>query len=178
MSFGESLQGTARNICSQREMSLVDRVMADLLFSPKKKKKKKIPFEKNFSRRKFSLRWINVVLLFFLLFGIPLVEPANDGARKGKLSSFVLLVMLSRLFAVHLFRSSRSMSSLLSPSTHKSLLTELDLQEENLGVFDGQWFANGEVSSLSLSLSLSHCSLFSSLVFFSSLIRCVQRRMK
>jgi len=41
--------------------------------------------------------------------------------------------------------SSSSSKYLISNSNYKPFLSELGLQEENLGVFDGQWFGNGEV---------------------------------
>lgn len=41
--------------------------------------------------------------------------------------------------------SNSSSNYLISNSTYKPFLNQLGLQEENLGVFDGQWFANGEV---------------------------------
>ena len=41
--------------------------------------------------------------------------------------------------------SNQSSKYLISNSTYKTFLTDLGLQEENLGVFDGQWFANGQV---------------------------------
>ncbi len=34
---------------------------------------------------------------------------------------------------------------LISNSAYKPFLNELGLEEENFGVFDGKWFANGEV---------------------------------
>jgi hypothetical protein len=34
---------------------------------------------------------------------------------------------------------------LISNPVYKPFLTELGLEEENLGVFDGKWFGNGEV---------------------------------
>lgn len=39
----------------------------------------------------------------------------------------------------------QSSKYLISNSSYKTFLSQLDLEEENLGVFDGQWFANGEV---------------------------------
>jgi hypothetical protein len=43
----------------------------------------------------------------------------------------------------------RRMSSkyLISNPVYKPFLNQLGLEEENLGVFDGKWFANGEVRS-------------------------------
>ncbi len=41
--------------------------------------------------------------------------------------------------------SNESSKYLISNSIYKPFLTELGLEEENLGVFDGKWFANGEV---------------------------------
>jgi len=41
--------------------------------------------------------------------------------------------------------SNESSKYLISNSIYKPFLNELGLEEENLGVFDGQWFANGEV---------------------------------
>ncbi len=41
--------------------------------------------------------------------------------------------------------STESSKYLISNSVYKPFLTELGLEEENLGVFDGKWFANGEV---------------------------------
>lgn len=41
--------------------------------------------------------------------------------------------------------SNASSKYLISNSAYKPFLTELGLEEENLGVFDGKWFANGEV---------------------------------
>lgn len=44
--------------------------------------------------------------------------------------------------------SFRLMSSnyLINQPKYKSFLTRLGLEEENLGVYDGQWFANGQVT--------------------------------
>ena len=39
----------------------------------------------------------------------------------------------------------KSSNYLISNSVYKPFLTELGLEEENLGVFDGEWFGNGEV---------------------------------
>ncbi len=36
---------------------------------------------------------------------------------------------------------------LISNPVYKPFLNQLGLEEENLGVFDGKWFANGEVRS-------------------------------
>ncbi len=41
--------------------------------------------------------------------------------------------------------SNESSKYLISNSIYKPFLNELGLEEENLGVFDGKWFANGEV---------------------------------
>jgi hypothetical protein len=41
--------------------------------------------------------------------------------------------------------SNESSKYLISNSYYKPFLNELGLEEENLGVFDGKWFANGEV---------------------------------
>jgi hypothetical protein len=41
--------------------------------------------------------------------------------------------------------SNESSKYLISNSAYKPFLTELGLEEENLGVFDGKWYANGEV---------------------------------
>ncbi|CAF4757464.1 unnamed protein product, partial [Rotaria sp. Silwood2] len=41
--------------------------------------------------------------------------------------------------------SNESSKYLISNSIYKSFLTDLGLEEENLGVFDGKWFANGQV---------------------------------
>ena len=45
--------------------------------------------------------------------------------------------------------STDSSKYLISNSVYKPFLNELGLEEENLGVFDGKWFANGEVFFLS-----------------------------
>lgn len=44
--------------------------------------------------------------------------------------------------------SFRLMSSnyLINQPKYKSFLQRLGLEEENLGVYDGQWFANGQVT--------------------------------
>jgi hypothetical protein len=41
--------------------------------------------------------------------------------------------------------SNESLKYLISNPAYKPFLTELGLEEENLGVFDGKWFANGKV---------------------------------
>lgn len=41
--------------------------------------------------------------------------------------------------------SNESSKYLISNSLYKPFLNELGLEEENFGVFDGKWFANGEV---------------------------------
>lgn len=41
--------------------------------------------------------------------------------------------------------SNQSSKYLISNSSYKPFFNELGLEEENLGVFDGKWFANGEV---------------------------------
>ncbi|CAF1362411.1 unnamed protein product [Rotaria sordida] len=41
--------------------------------------------------------------------------------------------------------SNQSSKYLISNSIYKPFFTDLGLEEENLGVFDGKWFANGEV---------------------------------
>ncbi|CAF3829738.1 unnamed protein product [Rotaria sp. Silwood1] len=41
--------------------------------------------------------------------------------------------------------SNQSSKYLISNSIYKPFLTDLGLEEENLGVFDGKWFANGQV---------------------------------
>jgi hypothetical protein len=41
--------------------------------------------------------------------------------------------------------STSSSKYLISNPIYKPFLTELGLEEENFGVFDGKWFANGEV---------------------------------
>jgi hypothetical protein len=41
--------------------------------------------------------------------------------------------------------SNESSKYLISNSVYKPFLNELGLEEENFGVFDGKWFANGEV---------------------------------
>jgi hypothetical protein len=41
--------------------------------------------------------------------------------------------------------SNESSKYLISNSLYKPFLNQLGLEEENLGVFDGKWFANGEV---------------------------------
>jgi len=43
--------------------------------------------------------------------------------------------------------SNQSSKYLISNPSYKSFLSQLGLEEENLGVFDGKWFANGEVRS-------------------------------
>ena len=44
--------------------------------------------------------------------------------------------------------SNQSSKYLISNPAYKPFLNELGLQEENLGVFDGTWFGNGEVCFL------------------------------
>lgn len=82
--------------------------------------------------------------------------------------------MLTRLLVqrqLFVFSTRLMSSSLISQPAYKPFLNQLGLEEENLGVFDGQWFANGEVFSSSL------FSVFPSSMF-RSLILSVQRRMK
>jgi len=43
--------------------------------------------------------------------------------------------------------SNQSSKYLISNPAYKPFLNQLGLEEENLGVFDGKWFANGEVRS-------------------------------
>ena len=71
------------------------------------------------------------------------------------------LVLSRRLLAHSLCRSMSVSSSSSSSSTYlisnpryKPFLNELGLEEENLGVFDGSWFANGEVRLFAVSSSL------------------------
>ncbi len=63
----------------------------------------------------------------------------------------MVIPLLVRRFVQHKYLNinliCRRMSSkyLISNSAYKPFLNELGLEEENLGVFDGKWFANGEV---------------------------------
>ena len=43
--------------------------------------------------------------------------------------------------------SNESSKYLISNAAYKPFLSELGLEEENFGVFDGKWFGNGEVRS-------------------------------
>ena len=66
----------------------------------------------------------------------------------------------SRLNINHIARrmaSTNSSKYLISNAAYKPFLSELGLEEENLGVFDGKWFGNGEVrGELCLFLSKLH----------------------
>ena len=67
----------------------------------------------------------------------------------------MIIPLLVRRFAQHKslnlnqickrMASNESSKYLISNSAYKPFLSELGLQEENLGVFDGKWFGNGEV---------------------------------
>ncbi len=69
----------------------------------------------------------------------------------------MVVPLLVRRFLQHkplnLYFISRRMASndsskyLISNSIYKPFLTDLGLEEENFGVFDGKWFGNGEVCS-------------------------------
>jgi hypothetical protein len=46
---------------------------------------------------------------------------------------------------INLICQRMSSNYLISNPAYKPFLNELGLQEENMGVFDGKWFGNGEV---------------------------------
>ena len=51
----------------------------------------------------------------------------------------------NRIWIFERMSSTDSSKYLISNSLYKPFLNELGLEEENVGVFDGKWFANGEV---------------------------------
>ena len=84
------------------------------------------------------LRWLTMVVTLLV--------------RQFVRSRPLLVHSISRSMSV----SSSSVSSkyLISNPRYKPFLNELGLEEENLGVFDGSWFANGEVRLHVVSLSI------------------------
>ena len=67
--------------------------------------------------------------------------------RIGQRSIFNINLICKRM------SSNESSKYLISNAAYKPFLSELGLEEENLGVFDGKWFGNGEVRSFFIFLT-------------------------
>ena len=76
------------------------------------------------------------------------VQVVATGPKSQLLPSTLLLRVTGTTTNFSGIRLTRNMSSYLINEPKYAFLKELDLQETNLGVYNGKWTGSGEVSSL------------------------------